>query len=176
MKKHILNSFGMLLVTFISLPAMSAFYGDYETYNRATLQGLKTIAVNIDPPRGSDYTEMYRYGVTKEGLQEMISRRLRDAGFTVISLAESLEDPDAVLLDLRVRVDIPWGSFYTFDLNLSLKQKVGLPRGKNSFYSVRTWSDGQLGALQQSGYGLYPLYGYTLQLVDNFIRAYRTQN
>ena len=165
-----------LLVLAISLPADAAFFDDYQGYTHATLKGLNTIAVNIDPPRGSDYNEMFRYGVTSEQLQEMISARLREAGFKVITVTESLDDPTAVMLDLRVRVDIPWGSFYAYDLKLSVNQKLPLAQGNNSFYSVKTWSDRQVGALQESGPGLYPLYGYSMKLVENFIKAHMAQN
>ena len=165
-----------LLVLASSLSATAAFFEYPQGYANATLKGLKTIAVNIDPPRGSDYTEMTLYGVSSEQLQAMISGRLRDAGFKVITFTESLEDPEAVLLDLRVRVDIPWSSFYAFDLKLSVNQKLPLPQDKNSFYSVRTWSDRQIGALQRSGPGLYPLYGFSMQLVENFIQAHQAQN
>ena len=175
MKKPAWHYLCLCILSFFTLSAGAAFYGDYP-YANATLKGLKTIAVNIDPPRGSDYGELSRYGVTSEQLQEMISARLRDAGFKVISFTESLEDPDAVMLDLLVRVDIPWGSYYAYDIKLSVNQKLSLAHGKNSFYSVKTWSDRQIGALQQAGPGLYPLYGYSMQLVENFIKAHQAQN
>jgi len=175
MKDRILLHISVLLVLLFSLSA-GAYYEDHKTYANATLRGLKTIAVNIDPPIGSYYGEMLRYGVTTSGLQDRISQRLRDAGFTVISFEEALENPSAVLLALRVRVDIPWGSYYAYDLNLSVKQKVPLPQNINSFYSVLTWSDGQIGALQISGPGLQYLYDYSLQLVENFIKAHQAQN
>ena len=176
MKKRILVHISAILLLFLSLSAGAAYYEDHQTYANATLQGLKTVSVNIDTPIGSDYGEMLRYGVTKNELQEKISQRLRDAGFDVISFKDALEDPDAVLLDLRVRVVIPWGSYYAYDLNLSVKQKVPLPRDSNAFYSVRTWSDGQIGALQISGVGLHYLYDYSMQLVENFIKAHQAQN
>jgi len=176
MKKYIRHATTLLFLT-ISLSAIAAFFEEPLGYAHATLKGLKTIAVKIDPPRGSDYTAMFTYGVTSEKLQEMISARLRDAGFKVINYSDSLEDPEAVLLDLRVRVDVPWGSFYAFDIKLSVNQKLPLAQGgAGSFYSVRTWSDRQIGALQQSGPGLYPLYGYSMQLVENFIRDHHAQN
>ena len=176
MKEFIRHAATLLGLT-ISISVAAAFFEEPQGYAHATLKGLKTIAVNIDPPRGSDYTAMSTYGVTSEKLQEMISARLRDAGFKVINYPESLADPEAVLLDLRVRVDIPWGSFYAFDLKLSVNQKLPLAQGgAGSFYSVRTWSDRQIGALQMVGPGLYPLYGYSMQLVENFIKDHQAQN
>jgi len=175
MKKYIHYDAALLGLT-VSLSAAAAFFEEPQGYSHATLKGLKTVAVNIDPPRGSDYTEMSRYGISSEKLQEMISARLRDAGLKVITYTESLADPEAVLLDLRVRVDIPYGSFYAFDLKLSVNQKIPLAQGAGSFYSVRTWSDRQIGALQQVGPGLYPLYDYSMQLVENFIKAHQAQN
>ena len=175
MKKDIYYAAALLGLT-ISLSAAAAFFEEPQGYAHDTLKGLKTIAVNIDPPRGSDATEMSRYGISSEKLQEMISTRLRDAGFKVISYTDSLGDPEAALLDLRVRVDMPWGSYYAFDLKLSVNQKVPLAQGAGSFYSVRTWSDRQIGALQAVGPGLYPLYDYSMQLVENFILDHHAQN
>ena len=175
MKKYIYYTVALLGLA-ISLSAGATFFEEPQGYSNATLKGLKTIAVNIDPPRGSDYTALLNSGVTSEKLQDMISARLRAAGFKVINYSESLADPEAVLLDLRVRVDMPWGSFYAFDLKLSVNQKLPLAQGAGSFYSVRTWSDRQIGALQQVGPSLYPLYDYSMQLVENFIKAHNAQN
>lgn len=174
MKKYFRPPVALLLLA-LSL-STAAFFEEPQGYAQSTLKGLKTIAVNIDPPRGNDYTQMSRYGVSSEKLQEMISTRLRDAGFKVINYSESLTDPEAVLLDLRVRVDMPRGSFYAFDLKLSVNQKVPAQGGAGSFYSVRTWSDRQIGALQAVGPGLYPLYDYSMLLVENFIKAHHAQN
>jgi len=175
MKKYINYAVALLLMAG-SFAVTAGFFEEPLGYENATLRGLKTIAVHIDPPTGSDATEMSRNGVTSENLQEMISARLRNAGFKVISYSDSLHDPEAVLLDLRVRVDMPWGSFYAFDLKLSVFQKFPLSQGAGSFSSVRTWSDRQIGALQAVGPGLYPLYDYSMLLVENFIKAHHAQN
>jgi len=175
--KHNIRLIVSLLVLTISLSASAAYNEestDYSTY--ATLKGLKTIAVNVDPPRGEEYKKMTLDGVSTEQLQEKISTRLRDAGFKVISVSESLSDPEAVLLDLRVRVDFPWSAFYAYDLQLSINQKFPLPQSENSYYSVRTWSDRQVGAIQLVGPGLNYLYDYSMQLVENFIKAHQAQN
>ncbi|MGH8119212.1 MAG: hypothetical protein ACRESK_01205 [Gammaproteobacteria bacterium] len=165
-----------ILALMISLPASADILDNPPDYAYVTLKGLNTIAVKIDPPRGSEYTMMSMDGVSSEQLQDYISARLRNAGFKVITFTESLTDPEAVLLDLRVRVDTPRNSFYVYDLQLSVNQKLPLSQDNNSFYSVRTWSDRQVGSLQRSGPGLYPFYDYSMQLLDNFIKAHQAQN
>jgi len=174
--KHYIHLGTMLLLLAIGLTARADILEEPMAYAHATLKGLKTIAVNIDPPRGGEYNMMSLDGVTSDQLQDKIITRLRDAGFNIITMTESLNDPEAVLINLRIRVDVPRNSFYAYDVQLSVNQKFPLPQDGHSFYSVKTWSDRQVGALQRSGPGLYPLYDYSIQLVDNFIKAHQAQN
>lgn len=165
-----------LIITAVSLSAAAASgYIDNENFANISLKGLNTIAINIDPPFGSDYTTLrVTSGVSKEDLKQQIEQRLRNAGFNVISIEQSLENPEAVVLNLRMRLVMPWSLFYQYSLDLSVKQKVPLPAGNNAFYSVETWSDGIHGAVSQSD--LKYVNNYSLQLVDNFISAYQAQN
>lgn len=165
-----------VLLTAISISVTAVPTGiDNENFANISLKGLNTVAINIDPPFGNDYTTLVLYsGVSKEDLQQQIEQRLRNAGFNVISFRKSLENPDAVVLNLRMRLVMPWNLFYQYNLDLSLKQKVPLQTGNNAFYSVETWSDGIHGAVSQSD--LKYLNDYSLKLVDNFISAYQEQN
>ena len=165
-----------MLITAVSLSAVAVSGGiDNENFANISLKGLNTIAISIDPPFGSDYTTLVQTsGVSKEDLQQQIEQRLRDAGFNVISFEQSLENPRAVVLNLRMRLVMPWNLFYQYNLDLSVKQKVPLQSGNNAFYSVETWSDGIHGAVSQSD--LKYLNDYSLELVDNFISAYQAQN
>ena len=165
-----------IILTAISIPVFAVSTGiDNENFANISLKGLNTVAINIDPPFGSDYSTLVSIsGVSKEDLQQQIEQRLRNAGFNVISFRQSLDDPDAVVLNLRMRLVMPWNLFYQYNLDLSLKQKVPLQTGNNAFYSVETWSDGIHGAVSQTD--LKYLNDYSLKLVDNFISAYQAQN
>jgi hypothetical protein len=173
---HRLRKIALLLVL-ASFPVLAALFDydreDNQFFANTSLNSIKTIAINIDPPVGNYYGELGKYGVSTTVLEEKMSQRLRAAGINVVSFNEALEDPEAALLDLRVRLVLPDYSYYSYNLHLSLKQKVPLP-GKNAFYSVKTWSDSIIGALEQSR--LVVLNDYSMQLVDNFITAYQTQN
>lgn len=165
-----------MIITSVSLSAAAvSSYIDNENFANISLKGLNTIAINIDPPFGNDYTTLRVIsGVSKEDLKQQIEQRLRNAGLNVISFEQSLENPEAVVLNLRMRLVMPWSLFYQYSLDLSIKQKVPLAAGNNAFYSVETWSDGIHGAVSQSDLGY--LNNYSLQLVDNFISAYQAQN
>lgn len=175
MNKRIFILFGTTLFFLTSMSIQAALFDShYKKFSNSTLTGIKTVAINIDRPTNYDYDELARYGVTKEGLQELMTQRLRDAGFDVISLEQALENPEASLIDLRIRLITPRYHYFAYYLDLSVIRKVPLPQGNNSFYSVTTWSDGQNGALQQTGF--HYINDYTINLVDNFIQAHQSQN
>jgi hypothetical protein len=85
-----------------------------------------------------------------------------------------LEDPNAALIELKLRVVTPYNLYYSIGLNLSVKRKAPLAEGSGAYYSIETWSDGQVGGVSQTD--LPKIYTYTSQLVDNFIVAYQDQN
>ena len=172
MKKLITMLSSAFLITFFSLSSMAVNYGN-DNYPQNVLTGVKAIAVTIDPPTNYYYGELKAYGVSKENLVENISQRLTNAGFNVISFSESLEQPEAAVLNLKIRIIKGYGLIYSYGLNLSLNQKAPL-QGNNAFHSVETWSDWLAGGMQQTN--LPYLNGYAMQLVDNFIETHRTQN
>ncbi len=175
MKKRIVVLITALILSLASLPGMALYFSwDSQTFANATLKGVKTVAVDVDPPIRSLNDELRNYGVSDIELEKKISQRLRDAGFYVVSTEQALIDPEAALLKLRIRMVISYGMVYSYGLDLSLNQKAPLPGSSNSFYSVKTWSDGQFGGTQQTS--LRYLNNYSMQLVENFIEAHRAQN
>jgi hypothetical protein len=176
MKDHVLIAFTTMLLVFATLSVKAVNYGgDSQPFFKDTLKGIKTIAVNIDPPFGNDYVDLRHIGgITRENLQEQFAQRLRHAGFNVISFEESLEDPEAALLNLRMRLVMPWSLYYHYYLDMSLKHKVPLSQGSKAFFSVETWSDGIHGAVAVSD--LRYVKDHAMQLVENFIQDHRAQN
>ncbi len=161
-----------LFIVFFSLSSTAALYGDSE-HPQNVLTEINKIAITIDPPTNYYYGELIKYGVTKEKLHEMISQRLTNAGFNVVPFSESLEHPEAAVLNLKIRLIKGYGLIYSYGLNLSLNQKAPL-QGANAFHSVETWSDWLAGGTQQTG--LPYLNGYVMKLVDNFIDSHHSQN
>jgi len=175
MKKRIVVLITALIFSLVSLPGMALYFSwDSQNFANATLSGINTIAVNVDPPIRSVNDELRNYGVSDIELEKKIAQRLRDAGFNVVSTEQALADPEAALLKLRIRMIISHGTVYSYGLDLSLNQKAPLSGGSNSFYSIRTWSDGLFGGTQQTS--LRYLNNYSMQLVENFIEAHRAQN
>lgn len=175
MKQPFLTLVTALALALTSMPGNAVYFSwDSQNFANATLSGINTIAVNVDPPIRSMNDELRNYGVSDVELEKKIAQRLRDAGFNVVSAEQALTDPEAALLKLRIRMIISNGSVYSYGLDLSLNQKAPLSGDSNSFYSIRTWSDGQVGGTQQTS--LRSLNGYSMQLVENFIEAHRVQN
>ena len=175
MKQRILTLMTALALLLSSMPGSAFYYScDSQTFANATLHEVKIIAVNVDPPIRSMNDKLRNYGVSDIELEKKISQRLRDAGFNIISTEQALADPEAAQLKLRIRMIISHGTVYSYGLDLSLNQKAPLSGGSNSFYSIRTWSDGLFGGTQQTS--LRYLNNYSMQLVENFIEAHRAQN
>jgi len=175
MKKQILTLMTALALMLVSIPGSALYFSwDDQSVADATLKGVKTVTVNVDPPVRSLNDELRNYGVSDIDLEKKISQRLRDAGFNVVSAEQALADPEAALLKLRIRMIIGYGLVYSYGLNLSLNQKASLYGGNNTFYSVKTWSEGKFGGTQQTSLGI--LNNYSMQLVENFIEAHRAQN
>ena len=172
MKKVMMKIIGAALITLISIPGMAALYGN-SNHPANVMAGVKSIAITIETPTNYDNGELIKYGVTKENLEKLISQRLSDAGIDVIPFSESLEDPAAAVLNLKIRLFRGWGLVYSYGLNLSLNQKAPL-LGNNAYHSTETWSDWLTGGTQQSG--LPRLNGYIMQLVENFVNSYKAQN
>jgi len=174
MKQRILAYITALTLMLVSLPGSALYFSwDNQEFANATLKGLKTLAINVDPPIRSLNDELHNYGVSDVELEKKISQRLRDAGFNIVTAEQARNDPEAALLKLRIRMIISHGTVYSYGLDLSLNQKAGLS-GSNNYYSVRTWSDGVFGGTQQTN--LHILNNYSMQLVENFIEAHRVQN
>lgn len=171
-----MNNFIKLLsgIFLLVLYSFSVSADDYVKidYPQTAPAGLKAIAITIDPPTNYYYGEMKSYGVSKENLESIISQRLTNAGFKVISFTESLENPEASVLNLKVRLIKGYGLIYSYGLNLSLNQKAPL-LGGNAYHSVKTWSDWKAGGTQQTS--LPVINGYVVELVDNFIETHRSQ-
>ena len=174
MKKYTCILYSLLLLLLSAQTSAYFFSHDHQGFTNSNLKGFNAVAINIDPPVGHYYTDINRYGVTNIELQNRISQRLQQAGINVISFEEALEDPNAALIELKLRVVTPYGMYYSIGLNLSLKRKAPLGEGSGAHYSVETWSDGTVGGVSQTD--LPKIYTYTSQLVDNFIMAYQEQN
>ena len=171
MNKFITMLSAIFLLVFYSFSVSATDYVQAH-YPQTAPAGLKAIAITIDPPTNYYYGEMKSYGVSKENLEKIISQRLANAGFKVISFTESLENPEAAVLNLKVRLIKGYGLIYSYGLNLTLNQKAPL-QGGNAFHSVETWSDWKAGGTQQTG--LPVINGYVAELVDNFIETHRSQ-
>jgi hypothetical protein len=174
MKKYTCILYSILLLLLSAQTSAYFFSHDHQGFTNSNLKGFHTVAINIDPPVGRYYEDINRYGVTKTELQEQITQRLQQVGINVISFEEALEDPNAALIELKLRVVTPYNLYYSIGLNLSVKRKAPLAEGSGAYYSIETWSDGQVGGVSQTD--LPKIYTYTSQLVDNFIVAYQDQN
>lgn len=178
-KRSIPLSFALACLM-ISTSTSAFHYGWKEKpFDRSSLRGIKNIAINIDTRYENKYYRDLKYkGVTSEGLYNKIENRLQNAGFNIISLEEAIEDPDAVLLNLRMRITLIYYVIYSYELYLTVQQKVPLDSkqdvAENLFFSINAWEDGNNGGLGQAELGY--LNTRTLEIVDKFIRDHNSQN
>jgi hypothetical protein len=158
----------------VSLPGHALYFSwDGETLANASLKGIKTLVVDVDPPVRLMRDELKNYGVTEADLEQKITQRLSAAGFKIITAEQAQNIPEAALLKLRIRVIISHGAVYSYGLDLSLNQKSALASGAG-YHSVKTWSTSQFGGMQQTS--LPYLNNYSMNLVENFIQVHQAQN
>ena len=171
MKKIVFQlTWGFILLA-TSITAGSTMYSSRDAYSG--LRGISAFAVNVDPPHGIIYGNLKIYGISRENLQKRITEKLENAGIDVISYADSIDTPGAGVLDLRLRVVIPEYYYYSYNLYLSVRQKVKTQQGQQLFL-INTWSDTTIGALEESR--LTVLNDYADKMIDEFIEEYKAQN
>ncbi len=175
MRSRILSSMMFALsLLLVSFPGYALYFSwDGETLANASLKGINTLVVDVDPPVRLMRDELKNYGVTEADLEQKITQRLSAAGFNIITAEQAQNIPEAALLKLRIRVIISHGAIYSYGLDLSLNQKSALASGA-AYYSVKTWSASQFGGMQQTS--LPYINNYSMDLVENFINAHHAQN
>ncbi|MBI3490294.1 MAG: hypothetical protein HY047_00600 [Acidobacteria bacterium] len=154
-----------LLGWLLSLPA-PARAAD-SAIERATLTGLTTMSVVVEglPPIAE------KNGLTSAALQADVTRRLRQAGISIIEDADAYLYVHVTIADAGASLPLP------YVVDVSLMQEVTLPRGIKTRTPLQcpTWGLNRLG-----------LVGATLvrsavadrvtEFVDQFITAYRSVN
>lgn len=165
----------ILALSLVSTAGAAFSFGDgSDTFARDALKGIKVITVNVDPPARHIYDDLRVRGITAESLQGEITSRLQQAGIQVIDMTAALDDPDAALLNLRVRLVRSSKGVYSYGLYLSANRKVLLGQDTTSFQSVRVWSDYKVGGTSISFLRDVEVYSY--ELVDRFVADYQRQN
>jgi len=139
-----------------------------------SLQGLKTIAVEAIIPTGGDYGVLIALGVTKEKMEENISKQLQAAGFNIISVNDARNDPSAALIKVRIRLIKSLGVVYSTSINITMKQKVYLGQNATTSYYADAWTGGVTSGLSQND--LPSINTYAKELIDDFIKVHQVQN
>jgi hypothetical protein len=153
--------FALLTVSFLPFSAHAA--GD-QTLDRATLRGLKSIAIVIDRLD----PELVRQGLTLLALQSRLENRLRDSAIPL--------DKDAgEFVGVRV-IHVRGGRGpYALCLSVGLYQPVQLVRDRNLKTATQTW---EVETVLMAEPKL--LVGASLdsldELADSFVAAWRSVN
>jgi hypothetical protein len=115
------------LLTVINVPLSMKAAGD-APLDRATLKGLKSVSVIIDPLD----PDLVKQGLTQEILQTRIEERLRDAGIPLDKSATEF----AGLRVMQVRAS---KGPYALCLSMGVYQSVLLVRAKDVRTATQTW-------------------------------------
>jgi hypothetical protein len=154
------------IVAAIALLALSGVYASASDgpIERATLRGLKTVRVVVDPPD----EELQRAGVTAAKLVAMVEQRLQKAGLTPDSSAVEF-------LGLRVTAAHAKKKNSAVCLTLGLYQNVTLVRDPKIKATTETWA-GESVVLAPPELFYEAVANTVNQLVDQFADAFRTAN
>ncbi len=162
------------LCFYLAIPALltSACLAGDSAMDRATLRGLKGVKVVVDPPS----PEIERQGVDREQLRVSIEQKLSEAGikidngaFEFVGLSISSVAPGR-----RSTLSLKKGPV-SLTVGLGVYQIVTLSRDQTTKTVAETWGDQRIMAAGPKGLE-HELSGAVDDLVDQFVKAYRTVN
>jgi hypothetical protein len=131
---------------------------------RATLRGLKSVRVIVDPPD----QDLQKAGITAAKLVEMVEQRMKQMGMEI--------DNQAVeFIGLRVTAAHEKKRNSAVCLTLGLYQNVTLARDPKIKATTETWS-GDSVVLAPPQLFFEAVSNTVNQLVDQFVAAYRMAN
>jgi hypothetical protein len=153
----------------VFLLAASAATAQDADVSRQSLKGLKGVQVLVE----SLEAEVEQGGLTKTSIQTDVELKLRQAGITVLTAAESMAAPGSPYL--YINVNTQGGPLYAFSIRVELKQSVRLDRDPSiEVYGVATWSAESVGTVGQDH--LRDIRGPIKDYVDQFVNAYLSVN
>jgi hypothetical protein len=167
-----------LFTTLFFLGALSfnvyAAGSNISELSNISIQGLKTLAVEVNMPTGGAYGDLKARGMTKVKLEENVSKQLQAAGFNIIGVNDAQNDPSAALIEVRIRVVRTLGVVYSTSVNITMKQKVYLGQNTTTSFYADAWTGGVTSGLSQND--LSSINTYVRELIDDFIKVHQVQN
>lgn len=156
------------LAVVLLLAASAATAGDDE-FSRRSLKGLAGVYVMVEPLGA----EAERNGLNKTSVQTDAELKLRQAGITVLTQAESHKTPGSPAL--YINVNIFGGPLYAFSIGMELYQDVRLDRDPSTWIpGATTWSVTAVGIVSRENFR--NIRDYIKDRVDEFINAYLSVN
>ena len=152
-----------VLLLMLALPLAMKAAGD-APLDRATLRGLKSVGVIIDPLD----PELVKQGLTQEILQTQIEERLRGAGIV-------LDKSATEFVGLRVIQVRGQRGPYALCLSIGIYQPVLLARNKDLKTATQTWEVETLLMADPKVMSRESLNSVN-QLADRLVDAYRSAN
>jgi hypothetical protein len=150
------------------LAGSAATAGDDE-FSRRSLKGLAGVYVMVEP-LGS---EVEQGGLTKTSIQTDAELKLRQAGITVLTQAESHKTPGSPAL--YIHVNGFGGPLYAFSMIAELYQDVRLDRDPSTWIpGATTWSIDSVGIARRDNFRI--IRDEIKDMVDQFINAYLSVN
>ena len=159
----------LLFTLLISRGAVMVNAQDTEL-TRATLKGLKGLYVVIEDLR----PEVEQAGLTKSAIQTDVELKLRQAGISVLSREQWLNEPGWPYLYVNVNVNPRSDYSWPYNILLELKQRVILSRDPTIDLNTTTWSVHAVGAYFKAN--IRDLRNDIKDNVDLFINTYVSVN
>jgi hypothetical protein len=154
------------------LVAASAANAQNDEISRQSLKGLKGVFVLVEPLRA----EVEKGGLNKTSIQTDVELKLRQAGTTVLTEAESHAVPGGPVLYVNVNAQSSQnGLTYAYSIRVELNQDVRLDRDPSiRIIGATTWSVAGVGTVGRDN--LRDIRNSTKDRVDEFINAYLSVN
>jgi hypothetical protein len=181
-----------IVFLFILLFLGSFCQADDSARDRATLRGIQSIIVKVNPLAAEWRAELEKVGLSESVLQSSIEQQLQKAGIQV--LAE--EDANQTAFEGYLNVRLQFADYepakktflslddkqekiekadtkkkYTYAIRLNLRQLVALKRDPSAYVFSITWQSESVGVRR-----LALIKDHLKTQVDVFIEAYASEN
>ena len=158
----------------VSGVAVDTLYAIDSDLTRQTLTGLKGVSVAVENPQSNIRKYAQRYGLTREQMQKEIEQKLAGRGVTVLNQDKWSHTPGRPVLYVNVNTHGYQKYWYSYTINIELRQIVTLEANPAVKTLADTWSVDMAGVANIGTLGT--IRENMNMLIDKFIEAWRSAN
>lgn len=165
------RTFAAHLVLFVAALSLSNFVqAAVDSFSVNPLAGVARVEIDVT----GIHRDFARYGLDGDELRRRVAARLAAHGLPVVAPTAAGTDAQAGRLEIKLITNKDQYAFYHYAVSVTLKRRIPIDSGSQSYGTLTAWSEGRHGILNPSD--LNAVYGYVDALLSRFITAYGNDN